>query len=379
MLSKGKVNLKLIRENLLKLEKEKNKKIPVMLNDKVDEFINWYFKNMIKGEYTDIGEYYEPIEMRNFIEKMAVWYELRYPDYEINRLMPGSNQENSEIDDIMFNKNRYINEQFDEDSEVRLIDWAEFYNTNAFIKSLPSSERYFLERPKYNTIVYIDPNHRNAHLHLTSNGVVLESEGLDRYTNFKIKDKDIENMHVEDVVKYLKGKGIVLPSDNELEKTINNVKKWKYQKEEMLNCVMYRIIERGGNRIGPRRAFLFAKEFGRNIDIPMIYGIDYSDPGLNEFIDEYIKSGGSEYLKCYVEYFSRASKYEPVDIVSIKDIKKLSSNYCISKYTPQETLLYQRLVNVLASQIDTEELKKEEVKQLRLKRKLEKSKNNLKG
>ena len=38
-----------------------------------------------------------------------------------------------------------------------------------------------------------------------------------------------------------------------------------------LNCVMYRIIERGGNRIGPRRGFLFAKEFGRNIDIPMIF------------------------------------------------------------------------------------------------------------
>lgn len=32
---------------------------------------------------------------------------------------------------------------------------------------------------------------------------------------------------------------------------------------------MYRIIERGGNRIGPKRAFLFAKEFGRDIRIPV--------------------------------------------------------------------------------------------------------------
>ena len=63
-----------------------------------------------------------------------------------------------------------------------------------------------------------------------------------------------------------------------------------YQKEEMLNCVMYRIIERGGNRIGPRRAFLFAKEFGRNIDIPMIYGVDSSEPGLRNFMNEYINS-----------------------------------------------------------------------------------------
>ena len=57
----------------------------------------------------------------------------------------------------------------------------------------------------------------------------------------------------------------------------------------MLDAVMYRIIERGGNRMGPRRGFLFAKEFGRNIDIPMMYGVDYSDPGLRSFIIEYIK------------------------------------------------------------------------------------------
>jgi hypothetical protein len=45
-----------------------------ILDDKVDEFISWYYENMVKGYYTDIGEYYEPIEMRNTIEKMAVWY-----------------------------------------------------------------------------------------------------------------------------------------------------------------------------------------------------------------------------------------------------------------------------------------------------------------
>ena len=56
---------------------------------------------------------------------------------------------------------------------------------------------------------------------------------------------------------------------------------------------MYRIIERGGNRFGPRRAFLFAKEFGRNIDVPMMYGVDTSDPGLRYFMNEYLKAGGN--------------------------------------------------------------------------------------
>ncbi len=41
----------------------------INLDDKVDEFIDWFTENMVKGQYTDIGEYRFPIEMRNFIEK----------------------------------------------------------------------------------------------------------------------------------------------------------------------------------------------------------------------------------------------------------------------------------------------------------------------
>ena len=108
-------------------------------------------------------------------------------------------------------------------------------------------------------------------------------------------------------------KGIELPENNELEKTINEANKWIQQKEGILDCAMYRIIERGENRIGPCRAFLFAKEFGRNIDIPMMYAVDRSDPGLRLFMNEYIKSGGSKDLECYVGYFSRASKKEKLD------------------------------------------------------------------
>ncbi len=376
LIPKIKVKWKLMSENLLKSEQEKNKIVPVNLNDKVDEFISWYFKNMVKGYYTDIGEYHQPIEMRNFIEKMAVWYELRYPDYEINRLMPGSNQENTKIGDVMFNKNRYINEQLDENSDAKVLDWNEFYNTKAFIDSLPWEERCLFQKPKYKDLVYVKPYCNFTHLHLSSNGIVEESEGFGNYTNFKVKDKEIEKMHVEDVVKLLKERGIILPNDNELEKTIDNVRKRNYQKEGMLNCVMYRIIERGGNRFGPRRALLFAKEFGRNINVPMMYGIDYSDPGLRNFINEYIKAGGSKGLICYVGYFSRSSKNERVNLVSIQKLIKSIHNDCITKYTPEEVELYQRMVNVLSSQINIDEIKKEEVKQLRLQRKMEKSKNH---
>lgn len=350
------------------------------LNTKVDDFIDWHFKTMIKGHYTDIGEFSMQNDMRNFIEKMAVWYELRYPDYEINRLMSGSGQEPTEINDVMFNSNKYINELFDENADVRALDWNEFYNSKAFINSLSWDERYLFERPRYRDLVYIDSQRRSAHLHLTSKGFVELAEEIESYTNFKVKDDELKGMHIKDVVNLLKEKGISLPSGNELEETIKNVENWNYQKEEMLNCVMYRIIERGGNRIGPRRAFLFAKEFGRNIDIPMMYGVDYSDPGLRSFIIEYIKAGGSKDLVCYRGYFSRKSKNEKLDTISIQDLLLTVSNNAVTFYTPEEDELHQGLVNALFNGINQEELKqkeaeknKETAKRLRIERKLEKS------
>lgn len=347
----------------------------VNLDAKVDNFINWYFKNMVKGHYTDIGEFYNPNDMRNFIEKVAVWYELRYPDYEINKLMPGSNQEAIEINDVMFNSNKYINDLFDENADVRALEWDEFYNTKAFINSLSCDERKMFRRPKYRDLVYIGSYDRGARLHLTSNGFVELAEEIGSYTNFKVKDDELKGMHIKDVVNLLKEKEIILPSGNELEKTIKDFANLNYQKEEMLNCVMYRIIERGGNRIGPRRAFLFAKEFGRNIDIPMMYAIDCSDPGLGLFINEYIKAGGSKDLICYIGYFSRTRKMKRLDTISIQDLILTQNHNATTFYPPEETALHQRMVNALASQVDQNEVRKEEVKQLRLQRRLNKSKN----
>ena len=346
------------------------------LDTKVDEFIDWYFENMVKGNYTDIGEYHAPREMRDLIEKIAVWYELRYPSYEINRLMPGSGQEQINVNDVMFRNNPYVNELLDENSDAKELDWNDFYNTNVFMKSLPWEERCYFTKPRYRNIVYLNPNSRVAHLHLTKNGFVEMAEDVTGYTESVIKDEELTGLNVRDVVKLFQEKGIELPENNELEKTINEANKWIQQKEGILDCAMYRIIERGGNRIGPRRAFLFAKEFGRNIDIPMMYAVDRSDPGLRLFMNEYIKSGGSKDLECYVGYFSRASKKEKLDTVTIQDLILTLWNNAATFYTPEEDELHQRLANAIASQVDQETVKQEEVKRLRLERKLEKSRIN---
>ena len=348
---------------------------PISLDDKVDEFIDWYFKNMVKGNYTDIGEYHFPREMRDLIEKIAVWYELRYPDYEVNKLMHCCGQEEINVNDVMFRNNPYVNELLDENSDAKELDWNDFYNIHVFMKSLPWEERCYFSKPRYRDIVYLDPGSRMAHLHLTKNGSVEMAEDVTGYTESVIKDEELTGLSVRDVVKLFKDKGIELPENNELEKAIKEADKWIQQKEGILDCAMYRIIERGGNRIGPRRAFLFAKEFGRSIDIPMMYAVDYSDPGLRLFMNEYIKAGGSKDLKCYVGYFSRTSKNEKVYTTTIQDLILTQNNNAATFYTPEEHELHQRIVNAIASQVDHEAVRQEEVKQLRLERKLEKSRN----
>lgn len=312
-----------LREKIMKKGKKKGKseydKDTYDLNDKVEEFIEWYKNNMVKGFYTDIGEYHLPNEMRNFIEKIAVWYELRYPNDKVSLLLE-RNQEN--------------------DSEI--------YCIKSFYHTLSNEEKLYFMQPSYRSIVYWKDGLCSAHLHLSKNGTVEMAECMNTVIP-GISNEDLEGKNIKEVVKIIKEKGIIIPENSELIKAIQDYNNWNYQREEILNCAMYRIIERGGNRIGPKRAFLFAKEFGRDIHIPMMYAIDYSDPGLRFFINEYIKAGGSKDLECLVEYFSRVSKDEPLEKVSIQELILTLPNNTTSFYTEEEKELHQRLIRTLVN------------------------------
>lgn len=351
----------------------------INLNNKVKNFIDWYYKNLVKGKYTDIGEFHLPKDLENFIEKVAVWYELRYPDYEINRKMPGSGQELKHVSEEMFSNNPYIEEIENELSILSnsnnktdsfdYLEWDKFYNTKAFINSLPISERQYLSKPRYASLVYLDDN-TYPHFHISAKGIVTEIEGLASLTTV-VTNKELVGKHVKEVLEILKNKIPTLPQINGLTKAIKGYEIRKEFKERLLDSIMYRIIERGGNRFGPRRGFIFAKEFGRNIDIPMSYGIDTSDPGLDKFIEEYLNAGGRTNLICYPNYFSRKSDFIRVKVKELNEYIKEEE-----MSIEEEKALYQRMANVIASRINPEELKIEEIKQLRLERKLNKSKQN---
>lgn len=395
---------KTIKKFIAKYNEKLEKNQSVMLDDKVNQFIDWYAKNNADG-YTDIGEYHAPRDLRNLIDKMAVWYEFRYPDYEINRLMPGSSCDSIKINDVMFKDNQYFNGLLDENSDARYLDWDEFYNTHTFFSALPWKEKWIFSKPIYPSIIYLNAIVFNddvfdLRLHLNKNGIVNEAESMQLFSSsFSrkfIKNKELEGLNIRQVIQLLNERGIELHKNNLLYKSIEAADKHIYQKEEMLNCVMYRIIERGGNRIGPRRAFLFAKEFNRNIDIPMIYGVDRSDPGLEFFVNMYLEAGGSKQLSCLINYFNRTSDYVNFETITIDELIKQRHIKTSAELKEEELAkekqaelkrqrmeLLQKLALNLYSQIDQSELKKalnemenEQVKQLRLERKLGKSRKN---
>lgn len=343
------------------------------LDNKIDKFIDWVINVKLKDEKSDGYKYREPKRIRNFIEKMAIWYELRYPSYEVNRLMHCSGQEFTKIDDVMFKNNLYVNELLGIDSDAKEMVWSDFYNKETFMKSLPWDEYHYLEKPTYMRLIYIDPL-IESHFHLSSDGTITESEGLFAITNGKINDEDVVSKHIKDIPSMFEKENIKLPDNSEIIKAIDLYDQEEYFREELLNCVMYRIIERGNGRIGPRRAYLFAKEFDRNIDIPIMYAHDYADWDLRGFINTYIKDGGNPDLECYKNYFYKTNDYQRLNTITIRELLKKNLN----RLTEEEKELHQRLVNTLNSQIDPDTLRKERVKQLRIERKLRKSKTKTK-
>ena len=340
----------------------------ITLDKKVDDFIKWYSINVVSKYYNGVGLYNKPREMRNFIEKMASWYELRYPDADVDKALFYSNSR-SNISEVMFEKNEYINELFDDDADIRYLDWEDFYNTKVFIKSLSYEEKQFLEKP-YPDRIYLSG--RIPHLHLSEDGKVIKADKISCYYKDKVKDEELLGLRIEEVIQLFEKRDIELHNIPQIIESVTNYKNEVYQREEMLNCVMYRIIERGGNRIGPRRALLFAKEFNRNIDIPMKYGVDTKDPDLRWFINEYINLGGNKDLECYRNYFDYKTRHGYINTINISDLL-LTKNDNGKYYTDKEDLLHQRLVDILDSSIDNKELDKEKVKQLRLNRKKNKN------
>ena len=321
----------------------------ILLDKKIDAFIDWYTDNMVKGYYTEIGEYFEPRQMRYAIDKMTAWYELRYSNNDIKSKMNSCKMTELTSSEAMFKRNPYVIELMSEDSDIECLDWDDFYSFDCFLKELSWDEKWMLLKTRYPDIVYLGKNNKsfNPHFHIDYNGIIVMADDVD---TIKVKDSclcsdDFEGMHIKDALIFLKELDISIDL-SEIEQAIKKYDINEYLREEFLNCVMYNIIERGGNRIGPRRGLLFATEFKRDIDIPMKYGVDLSDSYLREFMNEYFKLGGSNDLICIVGYFNRTSDSNKFDTINMQELIKQV------KYTDEEKVLHQRFVNTVQRKIN---------------------------
>ena len=108
---------------------------------------------------------------------------------------------------------------------------------------------------------------------------------------------------------------------NEIEGPINErFPRLNFTNKDINTQVLYRIMERGGDRIGPRRGVLFAQDAGLDINIPVSYSIDYSDPYLYDFLEPLVSRLDLDTI-CPEFYFARSSdEMKEVEETRLKEI-----------------------------------------------------------
>ena len=163
---------------------------------------------------------------------------------------------------------------------------------------LSDKEKSLLDGPKFPNMVDLFPGSRN-HFHVNNDGIISDAD-----------DVWVRRKNPGDVMScgiFFNGKNLReverINRENNLGLNIENVKKVilriEYDeniREGLLDTIMYRIMESGGKYYGPRRSVLFAREFERDIRVPVKYG----DAAL---INDYVMNGGSGNLICYINYY----------------------------------------------------------------------------
>ena len=242
------------------------------LDEKINYFISWCSKN---------GTDYDVRDIKSIIDKVTVWYELRYPDSYLDQ---------EDIDSVMFNSSNSSNNQ----------EWGEFYTFDKFYYSLSKKEKELLNQPCFVDMIYL--NNGRSHIHLNEDGSISDASDIILFDRFRSSGN-----YLCTASELLDGKSLDewpnIMKENKINANyikinniINNYKKRVSIKEGLFDTIMYNIVERDGKFYGPRRGVLFAREFDRDIKVPVSYG----DSSLAL---EYLANGGDDSLLCFSDYF----------------------------------------------------------------------------
>lgn len=303
-----------------KIEK-KDENVVITRKNELDDLI----------EFTKNSEYlykFKEKYIRKFVDKTAIWYQLKYP-YESS-------------DDL--------------------------YSTSVYLEYLPHKEKVLLKKPSYVYNTRVDKENYSTFIDLTSKGIIKGTYMIYSLGKDKLTEKDIKGKHIKYLLEYIKENNLPLSKDNELEKTILEYENSVYFKEELLRSVCYQMLKNDKSINGVYRCILFINEFHVKIN----------DVLFNKLINKYNIDIINKYLDS-----DKANTY----IVNIEDEKiKINNSKLINllkeynydiKYYPKEE--YQKLVNILKTKVTEKDIenevkiqKEEKIKQLRIERKLNK-------
>ena len=309
----------------------------VDLNKRIDMFYDWFLNSKMCGYYN--------IDIKELISKLASWYEMRYSDSTLNEMLSSGKIDNYNC--FNFNRNKYIHDNFNDDSDVYFLELSKTLDFGFFIKSLSDNEKVIFKKKKL-SVNFTKDNYGNTYF-LTPNGFI--ESILDCNDSFLLNKCD-RSTHITDVVGFSEGSiDVYINATKERYKgAVMSCYKSAFIRKEVLNCAMYQMLLNNNTEYGTMRALLFAKEFGLDIDIPMIYGVE-RDNYIRQEINFYLKFGGSKDLVCYRNYFDERYKNgeEPLEMDSIADMIRKYNGW----YTEEEKYLQQELCNVLASKVSS--------------------------
>lgn len=223
-------------------------------------------------------------DIRDFIEKMSVWFELRYPDSEIKKVFGSINTEVDITTEIFYNNPNLADILKNSMTEIDL-KWHDFYNYDAFYASLSEEEKSFLKEPCYPGLLYLYKG-RPEHIHVFDDGLINIEEYTEAYNSQDITFLYYKTVSVDQFIEYFKKQGKTLPSNSEVISAQNSYDNQNKLRNNIIECVMYRIMMRGDRKESSlRRAYLFAKEFCTlEIEFLADYAVVYQDLELLRFM-----------------------------------------------------------------------------------------------
>lgn len=220
----------------------------------------------------------------NLIEKIVCWYEFRYPVLKLTNIFNERDLYGGNIDNKIFYENPSMEGILNTNTKQE-IKWEDFYNFDVFYNLLSVYEQTLISKPRYSSIIF-GPG---FHIHVTPDGMVDREEviSLQLYYN-SIKDEDIREYHISDLILLFDRRGIKLPYNTDIVMAVNNYNKKRDMLEQLFKFAAIKLIEHGICTEGYRRAFLFCKEFNLNMQLLIDKGVlDTNDLNLFKQMNEY--------------------------------------------------------------------------------------------